>query len=47
MDNSSYSFHQIALQLGGQLDHEEAQCLLFQSYSTPNFDVLLFNDVLD
>ena len=37
-DNSSYSFHWIALKLGGQLDHEMVQRLLFRGYSTPHFD---------
>ena len=37
-DNSSYSFHQIALKPGGQLDHEAVQQILFRGYSTPNFD---------
>ena len=29
MDNSSYSFHPIALKLGGQLDHEVIQSVVF------------------
>ena len=33
-----YSFHQIALKLGGQLDHKVVQCILFGGYNTPNFD---------
>ena len=37
LDNSSYSFHRILLKLGGQLDHEVVQCILFQGYSTLNF----------
>ena len=41
LDNSSYSFHRIALKLGGQLDHEVVQLILFQGYSTPNFDRLI------
>ena len=28
-DNSSYSFHRIALKLGGQFDHEVIQGILF------------------
>ena len=38
LDNSSYSFHQIVLKLGEQLDNEVVQGILFQGYSTPNFD---------
>ena len=41
LDNSSYSFHRVALKLGGQLDHEVVQGILFQGYSTPNFDRLI------
>ena len=37
LDNSSYSFHPILFKLGGQLDHEMVQCILFQGYSAPNF----------
>ena len=45
-DNSSYSFHRIALKLDGQLDHEMVQRILFRVYSTLNFDkvITLFND---
>ena len=38
LDNSSYSFHPIRLKHGGQLDYEVMQGILFQGYSTPNFD---------
>ena len=48
-DNSSYSFHRIMLKLGGKLDHEVIQHILFQGYSTPNFDrvIKLLNDFSD
>ena len=36
MDNF-YSFHRMVLKLGGQLDPEMIQRILFQGYSTPNF----------
>ena len=35
--NSSYSFHQTRLKLGGQLDHLIVKCILFQDHTTPNF----------
>ena len=41
MDNSSYSFHQVVLKLGGQLDHELVWRILFRGYSTPNFDRII------
>ena len=36
--NSSYSFHQNGLKLGGQLDHEMVLSILFRGYSKPKFD---------
>ena len=52
--DNSYSFHPIVLKLGGQLDHEVIQCILFRDYSTPNkvisfltiFQTFLFLDNL-
>ena len=38
LDNSSYSFHQITLKLGGQLDYGVVQRILFRGDSTPDFD---------
>ena len=38
---NSYSFHQIGWKLGGQLDYEVVQCLLFRGYSAPNFGRVL------
>ena len=47
----SPSFHhdQIAVKLGGQLDHGLVQHILFCNYSTSNFDrvITLFNDFSD
>ena len=37
-DNSSYSSHPIGLKHDGQLHYKVMQCMLFQGYSTPNFD---------
>ena len=44
MDNSTYEFHQITLKLGRQLDHEVIESIVFQGYSTSNFDrvIMLF-----
>ena len=46
MDNSSYSFHQVVLKLGGQSDHELVWRILFRGYRTPNFDriIMLLNN---
>ena len=35
------------MKLGGKFDHEVVQHILFQGYSTPNFDLLHFKDFLD
>ena len=37
------------LKLGGQLDHEVVQCILFRGYSIPNFDrvIMIFKDFSD
>ena len=40
-DNSSYSFHPIVLKHVGQLDYEAMQRILFQGYSTLNFDSVI------
>ena len=47
--NSYYSFHRIGIKVGGQLDHEVIQRMLFRGYSTPNFnrDIALFNEFPD
>ena len=37
-DNSSYSFHRIALKHGEQFDYEVMQHILFRDYSTSTFD---------
>ena len=45
-DKSSHSFHRVALKLGGQIDHEVEQCILFRGYSTPDFDrVITFSKI--
>ena len=38
LDNYSYNFHQMRLKLNGQLDYEVIQHILFQGYSTSDFD---------
>ena len=37
-DNSSYSFHQMRLKLGGQSDNEVIELILFRGNSTPKID---------
>ena len=41
--NSSYSFHQIALELGGQLDHEMVQRILFFLVMIQQISIELFH----